>query len=107
MSIFGRYAEAAAYVEQAQATYRQLGERVLEARATMNLGILSRYRGDQDAALAAYAAPRDLATAAGDARVAVIALDNASVVYLNRGHLSAAQAALEDALGARAPCAIS
>ena len=98
LSIFGRYAEAVAYVEQAQATYRQLGERVLEARATMNLGILSRYRGDQDAALAAYASARDLATAAGDARVAVIALNNASVVYLNRGHLSAAQAALEDAL---------
>jgi CHAT domain-containing protein len=98
LSIFGRYAEAVAYVEQSRATYRRLGEHVLEARATMNLGILSRYRGDQDAALAAYASARELAAAAGDARIAVIALNNASVVYLNRGHLSAAQAALEDAL---------
>jgi CHAT domain-containing protein len=99
LSVFGRYSEAAAYVEQARTTYRQLGERVLEARATINLGILARYRGDQDAALAAYASARDLASAAGDARIAVIALNNTSVVYLNRGHLSAAQAALEDALG--------
>jgi CHAT domain-containing protein/tetratricopeptide (TPR) repeat protein len=98
LSVFGRYSEATAYVEQARATYRQLGERVLEARATVNLGILARYRGDQDEALAAYATARDLATAAGDARIAVIALNNSSVVYLNRGHLSAAQAALEDAL---------
>jgi CHAT domain-containing protein len=98
LSVFGRYAEAAAYVEQSRETYRRLGERVLEARATMNLGILARYRGDQDAALAAYASARELAAAAGDTRVAVIALNNASVVYLNRGHLSAAQAALEDAL---------
>jgi CHAT domain-containing protein len=98
LAAFGRYGEATAYVEQARATYRERGERVLEARATMNLGILSRYRGDQDGALAAYAAARDLAAAAGDARVPVIALNNSSVVYLNRGHLAAAQAALEEAL---------
>jgi CHAT domain-containing protein/tetratricopeptide (TPR) repeat protein len=98
LSVFGRYNEAADHVEQALTTYRRLGERVLEARATINLGILARYRGDQDAALAAYATARDLATAAGDARIAVVALNNTSVVYLNRGHLSAAQAALEDAL---------
>lgn len=98
LSVFGRYSEAAAAVEQARATYRELGERVLEARATMNLGILSRYRGDQDGALAAYAAARDLAAAAGDTRLPVIALNNTAVVYLNRGHLAAAQATLEEAL---------
>ena len=99
LATFGRYAEAEAYVEQSRVTYRELGERVLEARATMNLGILARYRGDQDEALAAYVRARELAAAAGDTRIAVIALNNAAVVYLNRGHLSAAQAALEDALG--------
>lgn len=97
-SVSGRYAEARAYLEQARTTYRERGERVLEARATMNLGIISRYQGDQDAALAAYASARDLAIAAGDERVPVIALNNSAVVYLNRGHLSAAQAALEEAL---------
>lgn len=98
LSVTGRYAEARALVEHAREVYHRRGERVLEARSIMNLGILARYQGDQDAALAAYVEARDLAAAAGDARVPVIALNNTAVVELSRFHLTAAQAALEEAL---------
>ena len=65
LSVFGRYAESRAYVEQARQTYQRLGDTLMEARTIVNLGILSRYTGDLNGALRAYAEARARAEGLG------------------------------------------
>jgi CHAT domain-containing protein len=94
LSVFGRYAESRAHVERARQTYQRLGDTLMEARTTINLGILSRYTGDLDGALRAYAEARGRAEALGDDRLVAIALNNIGVVHISRGDLRSALDAL-------------
>lgn len=101
LSVFGRYAESRAYVEEARRTYQALGDAELETRAIINLGILARYAGDLDGALRAYADARGRAESLGDERLIAITLNNTGVLHLSRGHLQAAMDALEEGLARR------
>src|SRR5688572_32756739 len=50
LSVFGRYTESLALVEEARRIYQQIGDGGREARTIVNRGILSRYTGDLDGA---------------------------------------------------------
>ena len=98
LSVFGRYAESRAYVEQARQTYQRLGDTLMEARTIVNLGILSRYTGDLNGALRAYAEARARAEGLGDDRLVAITLNNIGVVHISRGDLRSALDALTEGL---------
>lgn len=98
LSVFGRYAESRAYVEQARQTYRRLGDTLMEARTNVNLGILARYTGDLDGALRAYAEARARAEELKDDRLVAITLNNTGVVHISRGDLRLALDALAEGL---------
>ena len=98
LSVFGRYAESRALVEEARQTYRRLGDVGQEARSIVNLGILARYAGDLDGALRAYAEARARADSLGDQRLIAITLNNTGVIHLSRGDLRSALEAFDDGL---------
>lgn len=98
LSVFGRYAESRAYVEQSLKTYQRLGDVRQEARSIVNLGILARYTGDLDGALRSYAEARARAESLGDDRLIAIILNNTGVIHLSRGDLRSALEALTQGL---------
>jgi CHAT domain-containing protein len=98
LSVFGRYAESRAYVEEARRTHQRMGDVLQETRAIINLGILARYTGDLDGALAAYAEARTRAEALGDDRLVTITLNNTGVIHLSRGDLRAALEAFTEGM---------
>ena len=101
LSVFGRYAESRAYVEDARRTHQRLGDVGQEARSIANLGILARYTGDLDAALGHYADARSRAESLGDERLIAVTLNNTGVIHISRGDLRSAVRALEDGLARR------
>jgi CHAT domain-containing protein/predicted negative regulator of RcsB-dependent stress response len=101
LSVFGRYAESRTLVEQARGTYQRMGDVRQEARSLVNLGILARYAGDLDGALALYAEARTRAESLGDGRLIAIVLNNTGVIHLSRGDLRSALEAFDEGLARR------
>jgi predicted ATPase/class 3 adenylate cyclase/Tfp pilus assembly protein PilF len=89
---------AMAWLEQATALARAVGDRRTEARALNSLGVLANQQGDLERAGARYAESLALMRKAGDRRGIAVALSGLGNIAFSQGDLEQAAAAFAEAL---------